>query len=136
VLSGPIATARWRARVCRRREFVRPDMSRCKFPADSFDGVAAFYLFLHLPHGELPDLLRKTGMWLRPDGLLVTMMATRADAGRVEPDWLGVPIYFSGFRRRGQSPISHRRRTRDRDLPVREHPRTGPFGSVSVGSRP
>jgi len=78
-------------------EFVCADMSRCEFPADSFAGVAAFYSFLHLPHGELPDLLRKIGTWLRPDGLLVATMATRADAGTVEPDWLGVPMYFSGY---------------------------------------
>jgi SAM-dependent methyltransferase len=72
-------------------------MSRCEFPEDSFAGVAAFYSFLHLPHGELPDLLRRIGRWLRPDGLLVATMATRPDAGTVEPDWLGVPMYFSGY---------------------------------------
>jgi SAM-dependent methyltransferase len=78
-------------------EFVHADMSRCAFPADSFDCVAAFYSFLHLPHGELPDLLRKIGTWLRTGGLLVATMATRADAGTVEPDWLGIPMYFSGY---------------------------------------
>jgi hypothetical protein len=71
-------------------------MTRVEFPPGSFDGVAAFYAFLHLPHGELLGLLRRIGGWLRPGGLLVATLAPGADRGTVEPDFLGVPMYFSG----------------------------------------
>jgi hygromycin-B 4-O-kinase len=37
----------------------------------------------HLPHGELPDLLGGIGSW-RPDGLLVTTEATRADGSEAD----------------------------------------------------
>jgi SAM-dependent methyltransferase len=76
--------------------FVLGDMTRLAFLPRSFDGVAAFYAFLHLPHGELPGLLRRIATWLRPGGVLVATLAAGADRGTVEPDWLGVPMYFSG----------------------------------------
>jgi SAM-dependent methyltransferase len=79
-------------------EFLHADMTRVAFPPASFDGVAAFYAFTHLPHGELPGLLAKIARWLRPGGVLVASMATRGNPGEVESDWLGAPMYFSGYR--------------------------------------
>ena len=35
--------------------------------------------------------------WLRPGGLLVATMGAGSTAASVEPDWLGVPMYFSHF---------------------------------------
>jgi hypothetical protein len=58
--------------------------------------VAVFYALLHLPYGELPGLLRKISRWLRPEGLLVATLSGLA-GGTVEPAWLGVPMYFSGY---------------------------------------
>lgn len=72
-------------------------MTRVAFPPASFDGVAAFYALTHLPHGELPRLLEHVATWLRPGGLLVATMSARANRGAVEPDWLGAPMYFSGY---------------------------------------
>jgi cyclopropane fatty-acyl-phospholipid synthase-like methyltransferase len=79
-------------------EFRHADVTRVAFPPESFDGVAAFYTFTHLPHGELPLLLAKVARWLRPGGVLAASMATKGNPGEVEPDWLGVPMYFSGYR--------------------------------------
>src|SRR5688572_587903 len=56
-------------------QFIHGDMTRVEFPPSSFDGVAAFYTFTHLPQGELPELLRRISEWLRPGGLLVASMA-------------------------------------------------------------
>jgi SAM-dependent methyltransferase len=77
--------------------FIRADMSRLDFPSSSFDGVAAFYSLTHLPHGELPSLLERIAAWLRPGGLLVASMGAGENTGAVERDWLGVPMYFSGY---------------------------------------
>ena len=80
-----------------RAAFIHGDMSRLELAPSSFDGVASFYSFLHLPYGELPPLLARIGAWLRPNGLLVATMAAGRDTGAVEPDWLGAPMYFSGY---------------------------------------
>jgi len=77
--------------------FIHGDMTRVRFPPASFDGVAAFYALTHLPHGELPGLLKSIGKWLRPGGLLVASMGAGLDQGTVERDWLGAPMYFSGY---------------------------------------
>lgn len=77
--------------------FLHADMTQVDFAPASFDAVAAFYAFLHLPHGELPMLLQKIGQWLRPGGLLVATMAAGADTGTVAPNFLGAPMYFSGY---------------------------------------
>jgi SAM-dependent methyltransferase len=77
--------------------FLRGDMAQIDFPPASFDGIASFYAFLHLPAGALPGLLMKCARWLRPGGLLVATMAGGAGAGMVEPNFLGAPMYFSGY---------------------------------------
>ena len=76
---------------------VQADMTRLHFPARTFDGVASFYALTHLPHGELPALVRRVADWLRPGGRLVASFGTRLNPGFVEDDWLGAPMYFSGY---------------------------------------
>jgi SAM-dependent methyltransferase len=76
--------------------FVLADMTCLTFPPSSFDAVAAFYSLSHLPHGELPRLIGRVGAWLRPGGLFVASLSPRANRGTTE-DWLGVPMYFSGY---------------------------------------
>ena len=77
--------------------FVCGDMTRLALPSASFDAVASFYAFNHLPFGELPNLLITISDWLRGGGLLVTALSRRFDTGTVEADWLGAPMYFSGY---------------------------------------
>jgi SAM-dependent methyltransferase len=77
--------------------FVCGDMTRLALPGESFDAVASFYAFNHLPFGELPNLLIRIADWLRSDGLLVAALARKYDPGTVEADWLGAPMYFSGY---------------------------------------
>ena len=77
--------------------FVRADMTEVRFPPASFDGVAAFYSLTHLPREEVLPLLRSVFSWLRPGGLFVASLGAGDDPGGVEADWLGVPMYFSGF---------------------------------------
>jgi cyclopropane fatty-acyl-phospholipid synthase-like methyltransferase len=73
------------------------DMTRAWFPPASFDAVVSFYAFGHLPYGELPGLLVRIAGWLRPGGLLVAALARKYDPGSAEADWLGAPMYFSGY---------------------------------------
>jgi SAM-dependent methyltransferase len=76
---------------------ILDDITRVDFPPASFDAVASFYTFLHLPPGELSLLIRKIGEWLKPGGLFVATMALGTSTGGVEPDFLGTPMFFSGY---------------------------------------
>ena len=77
--------------------FIHADMTHVTFTPASFDGVAAFYALTHLPHGALPKLVSRISTWLRPGGLFVASLGVGLDAGTIEPDWLGAPMYFSGY---------------------------------------
>jgi SAM-dependent methyltransferase len=77
-------------------EFVCADFTELELPQGSFDGVAAFYSFNHVPRELLAPLFRSIRGWLVPGGLLVTALGT----GNVESwvgDWLGVPMFFSSY---------------------------------------
>jgi hypothetical protein len=39
----------------------------------------------------------KIADWLKRGGLVVTALARRFDPGTREADWLGAPMYFSGY---------------------------------------
>jgi SAM-dependent methyltransferase len=77
--------------------FVQADMAALDFPPASFDAVAAFYSIIHVPREEHPGLVHDIASWLRPGGLLVATMGAGSTEAAVEPDWLGVPMYFSHF---------------------------------------
>jgi SAM-dependent methyltransferase len=77
--------------------FVQADMAALDFPPAGFDAVAAFYSIIHVPRDEHPGLVHDIATWLRPGGLLVATMGAGSTAASVEPDWLGVPMYFSHF---------------------------------------
>jgi cyclopropane fatty-acyl-phospholipid synthase-like methyltransferase len=62
----------------------------------SFDGVAAFYSFNHVPRDLLAPLFRSIRSWLVPGGLLLTALGTNDVEGWVG-EWLGAPTFFSGF---------------------------------------
>jgi len=77
-------------------EFVQADMTELELPAASFDAVAAFYSFNHVPRDLLGDLFSRIHGWLVPDGLFLTTLG----AGEMEGwtgEWLGTTMYFSGW---------------------------------------
>jgi SAM-dependent methyltransferase len=104
--------------------FIHGDMASQTFPPGSFDAVAAIYALTHVPREEHGPLLGAIASWLRPGGLFVASMGAGSDPGTVEGDWLGVPMYFSGYagdagqelvRRSGLRIVSAREETIDED---------------------
>ena len=87
--------------IARRRvldaRFVRADFTTMIFRPASFDGVVAFYVFNHVPQEELAPAFARILDWLRPGGRLMFSLGTWDNAGEIEPDWLGVPMFFAGF---------------------------------------
>jgi ubiquinone/menaquinone biosynthesis C-methylase UbiE len=75
--------------------FIHADMTALDIRAASLDAVVAFYSLTHVPRLDLPDLLASVRRWLRPGGVLIASMGAQDSPDSVEPDWLGVPMFFS-----------------------------------------
>jgi len=79
-----------------RATFLNSDFTSLDLDDDSFDAVASFYVFNHVPRGQLAPLLRAIHDWLVPGGLLLTAFGT-SDTEAWTGEWLGVPMFFSSF---------------------------------------
>ena len=80
----------------RNAEFLEADFTSLAFPPGSFDAVAAFYSFNHVPRELLAGLLSRIHSWLVPGGLLLATLGigdTRAWTG----EWLGTTMFFSSY---------------------------------------
>jgi len=77
--------------------FIQSDMAELDFSKGQFDGICAFYVFNHFPREELPALLAKVALWLKPAGLFVASFGASDEAEFFEDDWLGAPTYWSSF---------------------------------------
>jgi SAM-dependent methyltransferase len=77
--------------------FLQADMTTLAFETASFDAVVAFYSLTHVPRDEQAPLLERIRGWLRPGGLFLASMGADDEPGDVEPDWLGVDMFFSHF---------------------------------------
>jgi SAM-dependent methyltransferase len=89
-----IEIAKWNVPTA---SFNVADMSTLDLPASSVDAVVAFYAITHVPRDEQPALLSNIVHWLRPGGLFVATLGAGDDPGTVVDDWLGAPMFFSGF---------------------------------------
>jgi SAM-dependent methyltransferase len=78
-------------------QFVQGDYTELDFAEQSFDAVAAILTLTHVPRKEHAALLARVAGWLRPGGLFLASFGTEDMPGEVEDDWLGAPMYFSGF---------------------------------------
>jgi SAM-dependent methyltransferase len=77
--------------------FLQADMTALAFEPESFDAVVAFYSLTHVPRDDVPPLLSRIRDWLRPGGTFLASFGVEDDPGTVEPEWLGVDMYFSHF---------------------------------------
>ena len=76
--------------------FVCGDLTTVAIRPCAFDGVVAFYVFNHVPQGEVERAFAACFDWLRPGGhLMLAGLPTFEDEDRVE-EWLGVPMFFAG----------------------------------------
>lgn len=77
-------------------DFVHADFTSLELEPASFDAVAAFYAFNHVPRDLLAGLFASIGSWLVPDGLFLTALGT-SDTENWTGDFLGAANYFSSF---------------------------------------
>jgi ubiquinone/menaquinone biosynthesis C-methylase UbiE len=76
--------------------FMHADLMELDFPRSSFEAITAFYVFMHIPRDDHPELLRRIHRWLKPGGVFIAPMSTVGGPDRVE-SWLGVQMFFSGW---------------------------------------
>lgn len=76
---------------------VQADMMSLAFPPATFDGMIALYSLIHLPRAEQAELIRRVADWLRPGGWVLANFGVSDNPGFIDPDWLGVPMYWSGY---------------------------------------
>jgi SAM-dependent methyltransferase len=77
-------------------EFLCADFTDLELPASSFDAVASFYVFNHVPRELLAPLLAGIHRWLVPGGWLVSAFGASDNPGWTG-EWLGAETFFSGF---------------------------------------
>jgi SAM-dependent methyltransferase len=77
-------------------EFVCADFTELELAAASFDAVASFYVFNHVPRELLAPLLGDIHAWLVPGGWLLAAFGQSDNAGWTG-EWLGAPTFFSSY---------------------------------------
>ena len=77
-------------------EFIEADFTDLELDAASFEAVAAFYSFNHVPRDLLAGLFEHIHSWLVPDGLFLTALAT-SDTESWVGEWLGTTMFFSSY---------------------------------------
>ncbi len=77
-------------------EFICADFTELELPAASFDAVASFYVFNHVPRELLAPLLRSIHGWLLAGGWLLAAFGQTDNPGWTG-DWLGAPTFCASF---------------------------------------
>jgi cyclopropane fatty-acyl-phospholipid synthase-like methyltransferase len=77
-------------------EFMQGDFTAIQFDPGSFEAIAAFYSFNHVPRELLAALFARIHGWLVPGGYLLAALGAHDT-----PDWtgafLGTTMFFSGY---------------------------------------
>jgi SAM-dependent methyltransferase len=74
--------------------FLQADFTEIDLPPLSFDAVASFYAFNHVPRELLPGLFERIHSWLIPGGYFLATLGAGDVAGWTG-QWLGATTYFS-----------------------------------------
>ncbi|HJQ75355.1 MAG TPA: methyltransferase domain-containing protein [Gaiellaceae bacterium] len=77
-------------------EFVCADLTDLELPPGSFDAVASFYAFNHVPRDLLAPLLASIHGWLVPGGWLLTAFG-QSDTEGWTGEFLGAQSFFSSY---------------------------------------
>jgi cyclopropane fatty-acyl-phospholipid synthase-like methyltransferase len=78
-------------------EFRKADFADLGLPSASLDAVTAFYSMIHIPRARHADLFQRIASWLRPGGYFLLTLSAKGETDGVQEDFIGVPMYFSGF---------------------------------------
>lgn len=77
-------------------ELIQADFTSLELEPSSFEAVAAFYSFNHVPRDLLATLFARIHTWLAPGGLFLAALGT-GDTEEWTGDWLGTTMFFSSY---------------------------------------
>ncbi|HEX9352115.1 MAG TPA: class I SAM-dependent methyltransferase [Gaiellaceae bacterium] len=77
--------------------FIKADYTKLEFPASSVDAAVALYTFGHVPRAQVAEVYTRIASWLKPGGYLLATTGREDSSDTVDEDWLGAPMFFSGF---------------------------------------
>ena len=83
---------------------IETDFLDLRLPDGSYDAVASFYVFNHVPREQLASLLTSIHAWLVPGGLLLSAFGV-GDMPEWTGEWLGTTMFFSSFPRERNSQL-------------------------------
>lgn len=73
------------------------DLLSLELPDAGLDAVTALYSLTHVPREKHVTLFARLRRWLRQGGLLLATLSVSGDSDGVQDEFIGVPMYFSGF---------------------------------------
>ena len=76
--------------------FIHADFTALELEPASFEAVAAFYSFNHVPRDLLASAFSRIHSWLVPEGLFLVSLGVSDTVGWTG-DWLGTTMFFSSF---------------------------------------
>jgi cyclopropane fatty-acyl-phospholipid synthase-like methyltransferase len=76
--------------------FIHADLTELELEPESFDAVASFFVFNHVPRDLLGGLFERIHRWLVPSGLFLVSLGA-SDLPDWTGEWLGTTTFFSGF---------------------------------------
>ncbi len=71
--------------------FIQADMRHLPFEDDSLAGVVAFYSLIHIPHEEIPAVVREIRRTLRPAGALLVGFHRGSETRHLD-EWFGEQV--------------------------------------------
>ena len=77
--------------------FIKMDITKMKFKANSFDGAVSFYAIIHIPrkyHSKIYTNLHKI---LKPDAIIMLNASGTNTWEETAKDYLGVPMFWSFY---------------------------------------
>lgn len=90
-------------------DFLRQDIRKLDFPDDSFDGIWACAVLLHLSRSEALSVMKRCHFMLKPDGILTVMVKKgRGEADVAETLSSGVSRHFTYFETDELKTMMHR----------------------------
>lgn len=76
--------------------FLHADLTELELDPSSFDAVASFYAFNHVPRALLGHIFEAVRGWLVPDGFFLASLGA-SDLPDWTGEWLGATTFFSGY---------------------------------------
>ena len=77
--------------------FLCEDMTKLKFPDNTFDGITSYYAIIHIPREEHQPLLQNFYKMLKPGGIALVCLGVENLVDNIDENYLGTRMYWSHF---------------------------------------